>query len=323
MQDKPRNTFSPDQEGDAGNHQKGRELYNRDQQRNPQNASLQRGQDARWDEGNQFHTGYSHQTRSHFPEDSHQRTSNADRGGIHQQPQHYGSPQHRNYGDTRNHGTPSFQQRGHSSIERSNTHFSPYGDAHLTNKPIQDSYGQGHDNIHFEGRLSEQRRRDDSNENYYHGAYIDSRGDHREPPLPENNPYNDYPGSRSRYKDDDYRYGSGHHTWYQEQRYTADNGRVMDRDKGSIIDDMGEGLREAWHDVSHGVSNLWHRNVEPEHRRPEQHRGEHQRPTGDRHKYEYRAPQDRGLERGPRWSDETDNADDSFFYGSGNPPRYY
>jgi hypothetical protein len=322
MQDTPRNTFSPDQHGDAGNHQKGRELYNRDQQRHTQNSSLQHGQDAHWDAGNQFHTGYSHQTRSHFPEDSHQRTTNADRGGsLHQQ--QYGNQEHSSYRNSQNLSQGNSRStQGRPAFEHGNSHFAPYGDARETYTSSQRSYGQGQGNVHPENRISEQRRRDDSNENYYQGGYMASRGDHREPPLPERNPYNDYPGGRSRYKDDDYRYGSGHHTWYQEQRYTADDGRVMDRDKGSIINDMGEGLREAWHDVSHGVTNLWNRNT-PDRHHPEQHRSEHHRTEDNRHKYEYRSAHDRGFERGPRWSDETDNGDDSFFYGSGNSPRYY
>lgn len=320
MQDNQRNRFAPDQDGGAHNHQVGRELYMRDLERNQasQDSRGDQSHNDRWDAGNHFHTGYSNQTRSHFPEDSHQRTTNADRGGsLHQ---HYGNREYSTYRNPNNlnygQGQP---QNQYGSTGSGNTGYSSYGDGRGNYSARQDSYGQGHDQIRSQGRLDAQRRRDDSNENYYRGGYMQDRGVHTEGPLPERNPYNEYPGSRSRYKDDDYRYGSGNHGWYQEQRYTANDGRVMDRDKGGILNEMGEGLREAWQDVTHGVSNLWNRN-NPDPDRSSDNRRYQQ---GNRHDYEYRSRQDRGLERGPRWSDETDSGDDSFFYGGPNKPRYY
>ncbi len=166
-----------------------------------------------------------------------------------------------------------------------------------------------------------QRRLDDTNENYYRGAYMDPKGVQQELPRPEDNPYNEYPGTRSRYKDDDYRYGSGNHTWYEERRYTDNNGHRADRDKGDMLGEMGEGVREAWHDMKHGVQNLWNRGtnaVQPDHDRDR----DSYRTSRD-NRQEYRSTRDQGTERGPRWSDETDSGDDSFFYNRGNNPRYY
>ncbi|AMM51251.1 hypothetical protein TH61_08800 [Rufibacter sp. DG15C] len=303
MQD---NTYKNPNQGDEQDNQRlGRDLYRRDQEHNQQR---QQPQGSHWDPRNNFHTGPSHQTRSHFPEDQYGMNSNADLGGSRQR--HYGTNQNSpyrsqsslNYGDSRsmNQGQQSYPA---SSQGQGNSHFSPYGDSRGNYSAIQDSYGQGHDNIHSQN-VPPQRRMDDSNENYYRGAYMDSRGVRTEPPLPENNPYNDWPGGRSRYKDDDYRYGSGNHDWYREHRYTDNAGHRVDRDKGDILGDMGEGLREVWHDIRHGAQNLWNRgthgfntgNVHPDRDRD--------------HNYEYRSYRDRGREHGPRWSDESHRGHD-------------
>ncbi|WP_205500142.1 hypothetical protein [Rufibacter psychrotolerans] len=327
MQDNQRNWKSPDQSGEIENHRIGRELHRRDQEHR---QSSHRPEGSNWDGVNNFHTGYSNQSRSHFPEDTHQRTSNADRGAS--LSKHYGereysvyrNPNSLNYGDGRGNSTPSSgQQGGPSHSHNSNQHFAPYGDGRGNYSARQDSYGHGHDHIHSENRISEQRRRDDSNENYYRGGYMDSRGVREELPRPDANPYNEYPGSRSRYKDDDYRYGSGNHDWYQEHRYTANDGRRVDHDKGDVLGDMGEGLREAWYDIKHGVQNMFNRsgnhgnqydNDRDNRRNDQDHR---------RNNHEYRSRDDRGYERGPRWSDESDTGDDSFFYNRDNTPRYY
>ncbi|GGK87521.1 hypothetical protein ACD591_19460 [Rufibacter glacialis] len=323
MEENKRNQYiRPGQGGDAENHQRGRELYQRDQQRHQQNPQQQhRPEDRHWDAGNHFHTGYSNQTHSHFPEDTHERTSNADRGAS--LSKHYGqqeysayrNPDSLNYGDGRGNSTYSGPQqgRGFAGSQNSGT-YSSHGDGRGNYSARQDSYGQGHENVHPDNRISEQRRRDDTNENYYRGGYMESRGVRTELPRPDDNPYNDWPGGRSRYKDDDYRYGSGNHTWYDEHRYTDNNGRRADRDKGDVLGDMGEGVREAWQDMKHGVRNLFNRNSDqsqPDH-------------DSRRHDHEYRSPQDRGTERGPRWSDETDSGDDdSRHYNRDHNPRRY
>ncbi|WP_210463257.1 hypothetical protein [Rufibacter roseolus] len=319
MDDNQRNGFNPSRDNEAQNHRVGRDLYYRDQQRNQHS---ERSHDNHWDNGNNFHTGPSNQTRSHFPEDTHQRNSNADRGAS--LSKHYGNreyssyrnPNSLNYGDGRGNSTPqSERQPGQSAFNNnnSNSHFSPYGDERGNYSARQDSYGQGHDRIHPDNRISEQRRRDDTNENYYRGGYMEPRGVHQELPRPDSNPYNEYPGSRSRYKDDDYRYGSGNHDWYREQRYTSNDGRRMDHDKGDILNDMGEGLREVWHDVK----NIFTRN-----RHSDDHDHGHDNRRHD-HDYEYRSRHDRGAERGPRWSDETDSGDDRSNNPRNNNPRYY
>ncbi|MBA9078366.1 hypothetical protein [Rufibacter quisquiliarum] len=338
MQNNKSNHTSPDLGKETENHQIGRELYNRDQQHRQPN---QRAQGNDWNNGNNFHTGYSNQSRSHFPEDTHQRTTNADWGGS--RDKHYGdreystyrNPNNLNYGDGRGHssrsGLENNQQPGNRSQQNysgnqyssnnQHTHFSPYGDGRGNYSARQDSYGQGrgNDRVHSEDQLSRQRRLDDSNENYYRGGYMDSRGVRQELPNPDSNPYNEYPGSRSRFKDDDYRYGSGNHTWYEERRYTANDGRSRDRDKGAILGEMGEGVREAWQDMKQGAQNLWNRSTGNRHDNDQS----ADRRSGNRHDYEYRDRRDRGNESGPRWSDETDSGDDSFFYSGNRNPRYY
>ncbi|RNI25963.1 hypothetical protein [Rufibacter latericius] len=314
------NEFRPGPDGNAENHRIGRELYNRDQQRN---QPTQPGNENTWDNGNHFHTGPNNQQRSHFPEDSHQRNSNADLGAS--LSKHYGNreysayrnPNSLNYGDGRGNNTHFERRQENSSFQNNNSNnYSPYGDGRGNYSARQDSDGHAHNRVHSEDRLSEQRRRDDSNENYYRGGYMDSRGVREELPRPDDNPYNDWPGGRSRYKDDDYRYGSGNHDWYREQRYTADDGRVMDRDKGDILGDMREGAREVWHDVKNMFSRNSHQH--PDHDRHDQDNRRHD------HDYEYRSRHDRGTERGPRWSDETDSGDDNNSrYPRNNNPRNY
>lgn len=349
MQNKQNNWHGPDQNSQEENHRVGHELYNRDQEReNKNHNSGNSSHSPHWGMDNNFHTGYSNnQTRSHFPEDSHQRTTNADWGGS--RDKHYGereystyrNPNNLNYGDGRGHSSltafernnQSDRQQGYTSGNHSsgsnnsgNSHFAPYGDGRGNYSARQDSYGHGYgnDRIHSEN-VSAQRRMDDTNENYYRGAYMDDRGVKKDLPNPSANPYNEYPGSRSRYKDDDYRYGSGNHTWYEERRYTDDSGRRADRDKGDILDDMGAGIREAWHDVKHGAQNMFNKSGNHDRDRGNTRHTDHNSnyQGGNRHDYEYRSRRDRGYESGPRWSDETDSGDDSFFYSDGRNPRYY
>ncbi|MFC6997155.1 hypothetical protein [Rufibacter roseus] len=346
MQNNQRNWTGPDQDRQEENHRVGRDLYNRDQERDNRNQnSDNHSHNPQWNMGNNFHTGYSNQSRSHFPEDTHQRTSNADWGGSHDK--HYGvreystyrSPNNLNYGDGRGHSSAHTRFEDNTSANRqhnsgsqnhssnqhsSNSHFAPYGDGRGNYNARQDSYGNGYGNDHIHSeRVSPQRRMDDSNENYYRGAYMDDRGVKKDLPNPSQNPYNEYPGSRSRYKDDDYRYGSGNHTWYEERRYTDDTGRRADRDKGDILDDMGAGIRDAWHDLKHGAQNMWHRDSSDNNDRDRSNRHDSNYRGGNRNDYEYRSRRDRGYESGPRWSDETDSGDDSFFYSDGRNPRYY
>jgi len=336
MQNNQRNWTGPDYNRQEENQRVGHELYNRDQERENRNQnSGDRNHRPKWDMDNNFHTGYNKQSQSHFPEDTHQRTSNADWGGS--RDKHYGereystyrNPNNLNYGDGRGHSSHTdFERNQNTGYNNSQAHFSPYGDGRGNYSAREDSYGNGYgnDRIHSE-RVPSQRRRDDSNENYYRGAYMDDRGVKKELPKPNENPYNEYPGSRSRYKDDDYRYGSGNHSWYQERRYTDDNGRRVDRDKGDVLNDMGDGIREAWHDIKHGAQNLWNRNSDNnrdgDRDRNRQYRLDNDYRGGNRNDYEYRSRRDQGFESGPRWSDESDTGDDSFFYSRSRNTRYY
>jgi len=314
---------TPDNNNQEENHRVGRELYRRDQDKNQRHQpDHNRQQPQRWDMGNNFHTGPNQQSRSHFPEDNQQRNTNADWGGS--RDKHYGERNYSvyrndnslNYGDGRGNNSKNQQhQQEHPFSGQQNQNYSAFGDGRGNYSARQDSDGRGYgnDRIHSEN-ISQQRRRDDSNENYYKGAYMDDRGVKKEKPRPEDNPYNEYPGSRSRYKDDDYRYGSGNHGWREDQRYTDNNGRRVDRDKGDIINEMGAGVREVWHDIKNTFSSS---------NDNDQDRRRHDDNRGNRHEQEYRSRRDQGTERGPRWSDETDSGDDSFFYSDGRNPRYY
>lgn len=326
MQNNQKNWNTPGNHYQEENHRVGKELYRRDEEKNQSSNQSNRSHTPHWGQDNNFHTGPNQQSRSHFPEDNHQRTSNADWGGS--RDKHYGQREYSvyrnenslNYGDGRGNSSRNTQQhQSWPSSSQQNQPYSSFGDGRGNYSARQDSYGQGYgnDRIHSEN-VSPQRRRDDSNENYYKGAYMDERGVKNERPRPDDNPYNEFPGSRSRYKDDDYRYGSGNHSWQEERRYTDNSGRRVDRDKGDILDDMGAGLRDAWHDVKHGVQNTFNRfgNNHDDH---EQNR----RSSSNRSDYEYHSRRDQGTERGPRWSDDTDSGDDSFFYADGRNPRYY
>ncbi|RAU84015.1 hypothetical protein [Pontibacter arcticus] len=123
-----------------------------------------------------------------------------------------------------------------------------------------------------------------------------------------NNLYREGPGSSSRYKETDFRYGSGSHNWYQEGRYTADNEDERNRDGRGFMDRV----KDTWNDI-------WHSD-DPDYRTNN---------TNNRQDYydnQRHVPQNtsrnfnRGYESGPRWADETDSGNDSY-YQNNDPSR--
>lgn len=282
-----------------------------------QNRNRQNSPTPRWDLDNHFHTGPNQQSRSHFPEDSHQRSSNADLGGSREK--HYGERDNSvyrnnnlNYGENRDNSPRQTDHRssGAPFSGQQRNSYSASGDGRGNYSARQDSYGHTNDRIRPES-VPLQRRQDDSNENYYRGAYMDERGVKMERPRPDENPYREHPGSRSRYKDDDYRYGSGNHTTSQERRYTDSRGNRQDRNQGDILNEMGDGLRDAWHDIKDGVQNTFNRFSNDNQDRDQ------------RNNYQERTRRNQYNERSNRRPNDADAADDSFFYSDSRNPRYY
>lgn len=130
-----------------------------------------------------------------------------------------------------------------------------------------------------------------------------------------NEPWREAPGSQSRYKEDDYRYGSGSHNWYREGRYTPDSDATAPypRDDRGFMDRM----KDTWNDI-------WHSD-DPEYSPRYQHQsGADRVDSYKRYGSEpYRDRDfDRGYEGGPRWADETDSSKDSDYNNTDRNQRY-
>jgi hypothetical protein len=128
-------------------------------------------------------------------------------------------------------------------------------------------------------------------------------GNYNEPPRPEDNPWNESPLGRSRYKETDYRYGSGSHNWYQEGRYSPDE---PPRPQQTSDRSFFQRLRHTWDDIMHSDDPEWQ---ERDQRDRAHYIQQHSRSDRERHGSEpYRDRNfDRGYEGGPRWADETDS----------------
>ena len=143
------------------------------------------------------------------------------------------------------------------------------------------------------------------NENAYlnYGSRpFSGQGYYHEPPA-QDNPWQEGPDTRTRYKETDYRYGSGTHNWYQEGRYSPDEPRHVQptSDRGFF-----QRLRHTWDDIMHSDDPEWQ---ERDQRNRAQYVRQHPMSERDRHGSEpYRDRNfNRGYEGGPRWADETDS----------------
>lgn len=150
-------------------------------------------------------------------------------------------------------------------------------------------------------------------------------GNYNEPPKYGEETWREHPGSRSRYKDDDYRYGSGSHNWYTENRYTHDESRDPQDNRG-FFERMGSGIKNTWNDIMHSddpdyVSNTPDRPRQSERISSRERHGSEQ--FRDRH-YDngYNRSHDKGYEGGPRWADETDSGDDDYYNDRDRNQRY-
>lgn len=269
------------------NHEIGRELYNKDQQHNQGSNQNQRygyrgSNERKWDEGNFFHTGPS-------PRGAQDR-------------------ERRNDTDYR---------RGGSS----NSSYNQGRNAHLG-----DHYGSRSDSS-YRNERSYIDHGDQGSGRYQH----DERHNMRRPHTPggslqgnqddvsshKTNPWRDTPGGESRYKESDYRYGSGSHNWYRENRYTPDNDN--DRRNNRQHDDRGimDRVKDTWNDIWHSDD----REYQPRNR----HQSNSDR-LDTRTRYSSDAYRDRdfdrGYEGGPRWADESDKGHDDYGNDRDRTGRY-
>jgi hypothetical protein len=258
-----------DRPGD-NNQRIGRELYNKDRNREQQPKSQRyayRGEnDMKWDEGNYFHTGPSPrgaQDRDRQAESGRHYTGNrpapyqSDRGSF--QTGHYGSRSespYRNENQYLNHG---YRGQG-SGIQQ-------------TYRP---SMGGG-----------------------------SQPGNYNEPPSSQDSLWREGPGTRSRYKETDYRYGSGSHNWYHEGRYSPDQEPESHDKRGFFTR-----VRDTWDDIMHSDDPEY----KPQNRYDPERRAEQ---LSSRKRYGSEPFQDRnfdrGYEGGPRWADEVDSGEDNYY----------
>ncbi|MCC9168780.1 hypothetical protein [Pontibacter harenae] len=156
-------------------------------------------------------------------------------------------------------------------------------------------------------------------------------GNFNEPVNPNDRPHREGPGSRSRYKETDYRYGSGSHNWYRENRYTPDEDRRAQNDDRGFFDRMGDGIRDTWNDIAHSD--------DPDYRSKSGSYGndrDRQDHVSSRQRYGsepfrdnkrgfdngYNRSEDRGYEGGPRWADESDSGEDKNYNNTDRNQRY-
>jgi hypothetical protein len=138
-------------------------------------------------------------------------------------------------------------------------------------------------------------------------------GNYNEPPTSQGSLWREGLDDRSRYKESDYRYGSGSHNWYTEGRYSRHVGPEIDEnDKRGFF----ERVRDTWNDIMHADDPDYRPRYESE-RRAEQ--------LSSRRRYGSEQFRDRdfnrGYEGGPRWADETDSGRDDFYNDANRDQR--
>ncbi|MDX5417971.1 MAG: hypothetical protein LPK09_02055 [Hymenobacteraceae bacterium] len=259
--------------GDHGaeNWRMGRKPYDQDK---PQQRYSYRGSGEdntrKWDEGNYFHTGPS------------------PRGAQDSTEKRYGE----NYHHDRNR-TYAQERNAHLA-----DHYGSRANSAYRNERDYVDHGQGyqHSDMH-------NIRRPHSSGGSLQGNTSDVKG------YP-NDRWRDSPDSRSRYKETDFRYGSGSHNWYREGRYTPDEEPRKDR---SFLNRV----KDTWHDIWHSDEPGYRPRVSFEDAadRVDSHKRYGSEPYRDRHF-------DRGYEGGPRWADETDSGSDNYYDDIDRRERY-
>lgn len=150
-------------------------------------------------------------------------------------------------------------------------------------------------------------------------------GNHNPNPEYRNDKWREHPSSESRYKEDDYRYGSGSHNWYREGRYTHDEDRNAQDDRG-FLERMGSGIKNTWNDIMHSDDPDYSSNTPDRQRQSERissrerHGSEQYRDRQNDNGYD--RSRDKGYEGGPHWADETDSGEDKYYKNTDRNQRY-
>ncbi|WP_299822336.1 hypothetical protein [uncultured Pontibacter sp.] len=254
----------------------GRKLYEQDKQQQQRYGYRGSGSthddDRQWGEGNYFHTGPSKRGAQDTPKERYGDNYQHDRNST--------------YAQGRNaHLTDHYGSRSNSAYRNETSHI---------------DHGQGYQN----SDMHSMRRP--------HSAGGSLQGNTSDVNDYPNDMWRDSPDSRSRYKQTDFRYGSGSHNWYREGRYTSDDDRSQDN-RGFM-----DRVKDTWNDIWHSDDP----DYSPRH--------QHQQSAADRvdsHKRYGSEPYrdrrfDNGYEGGPRWADETDSGDDSYYNDIDHTKRY-
>ena len=251
----------------------GRELYNRDKEQHTQRYGFRgRPSERKWDEGNFFHTGPS--TRG---------------------------AQDRNHpqGGERHAGSSNTTYRVGEGT-RPGDHYGGRSDSPYRNENRYLNHGyRGHD----------------SSGQHPDRPYAQSGslpGNYNEPPTSQDSLWREEPGTRSRYKETDYRYGSGSHNWYREGRYSPDVAPKSNDNRGFF-----QKVRDTWDDIMHSDDPDYHSKMNFETQSDR---------ISSRVRYGSEPYRDRnfnqGYEGGPRWADETDSGRDNYYDNTDRGQHY-
>ncbi|CAN5913148.1 hypothetical protein BH24BAC1_BH24BAC1_03140 [soil metagenome] len=243
---------------------------NDSQSQNRSNREDRREDRKDWDEGNFFHTGPSPKGSRKFEEEQKNRPS--------YQQEEYFSNHHRN------------QDRQQRSL----------GDQHGHYGARPDSVYRRQDSLNYGDNQQGQNR----GRNYV--AAGSGYEPNRHPVGLDHNPHTEGPFTGSRYKEDDYRYGSGNHNFYKEGRYQRGGGigGGFEDNKG-FFERVGDGIRDAWDSVTNDDRD----NVSDADRRHHRDDRNQRRNSG------------KGYESGSRRADESDTGRDrSKSYPTGYRP---
>jgi hypothetical protein len=211
----------------------------------------------KWDEGNFFHTGPNPSGSRQYQEerDSHHTTSRHE---------DYFSNHYRN------------QDRQLKGMHDQHGHYGARPDS-VYRRPDNLNYG-------------DQRQNQGSQKDYV--PFGSGYEPQRRPMGLDHSPHTEGPGTGSRYKEDDYRYGSGNHNFYKEGRYQRGGGigQGFDDNKG-FFERVGDGIRDAWTSVTNRDEDNVPESDNRYYRKDKDARGRNF---------------DRGYESGPRWADESE-----------------
>ena len=198
-------------------------------------------------------------------------------------------------------GSRKFQAEERERHRTTNQYDEPFSN-HYRNqdrqlKSMNDHYGSRPDSVYRRPNnlnYGDQRQGQQDQKNYVpFGSGYEA---HRRPTGLDHNAHTEGPGTGSRYKEDDYRYGSGNHNFYKEGRYQRGGGigGGFDDNKG-FFERVGDGIRDAWGSITNDDRDNVNNGDSRYYRKDNDSRGRNY---------------DRGYESGPRWADESENRSD-------------